>query len=194
MEQTSEITQDPKELIAQAKNGDAEAFGKLYNLYYTQIFRYIYFQVRNKHEAEDLAQTVFLKVFRSITAFQEKASPLGYFYTVARNTVIDHWRKKKEVALEDMSEFFANIPGTHDNPRESAEKKELGETIHEAIGHLTQKQREIVMLKFINELSNREIAGLLDKTEEAIRQLQFRALKTLRERFRNDNIIFPSAA
>lgn len=178
---------DPKELIHQAKNGDADAYGKLYEQYYVPVFRYVYFQVRNREEAEDLAQTVFFKVYRSLADFQEKASPLGYFFTVARNAVIDHWRKKKEITLEDTQEVFINIPSNERNPREAAEDKESSEKIHRAMEHLTPIQKEVITLKFLNELSNREIAGLLGKTEEAIRQLQFRALKVLRAHFNEED-------
>ena len=82
---------NPKILMELAKGGDSEAFGHIYHLYLTPVYRFIYFRLRNKEEAEDLTQTVFLKVYQSIHAFQVKnQSPLAYFLTIARNTVIDH--------------------------------------------------------------------------------------------------------
>ncbi|KKU85720.1 MAG: hypothetical protein UY14_C0015G0015 [Parcubacteria group bacterium GW2011_GWA1_47_9] len=62
---------DLKQLMQLAKNGDTEAFGRLYELYFTPVYRYIYLRTKNKEEAEDLSQAVFVKVFKSIGAFRE---------------------------------------------------------------------------------------------------------------------------
>lgn len=110
--------------------------------------------------------------------FQDQnKSPLAYFFTVAKNTVIDYWRKKREVSLDRAEE----IPSVEKNPQKAVENKEIGRTIEQAIGHLTDEQQEVIVLKFINELDTREISVLLDKSEEAVRQIQCRALKTMRQ-------------
>jgi RNA polymerase sigma-70 factor (ECF subfamily) len=146
------------------------------------VFRYIYFRVKNKEEANDLAQTTFLKVFCSLPNFQEQnKSPLAYFFTVARNTVIDHWRTKKEILLDDPTSVFEKIPDKTNNPLELIEKEETGKAVHHAIQELTEIQQEVIVLKFINDISNKEIAALLGKTEESVRQLQCRALKALQQ-------------
>ena len=181
---------DPKILMQSAKSGDTEAFSQLYELYFTPVFRYIYFRVKNKEEANDLSQTVFFKVFRSLPNFQEKnKSPLAYFFTVARNTVIDYWRAKKEISFNDLENVFGQMPDKTDNPLELIKKKEIGWTIRRAVKQLTDDQQEVITLKFINEMPNKEIAALLEKTEEAVRQLQCRALKALREILKNQELI-----
>ena len=87
---------DAKELMRLAKDGDSEAFGLLYSKYFVPVFRYIYLRLKNKEEAEDLAQTVFLRVYKSLTRFRDQGKePLAYFFTIARNAIIDYWRKKK---------------------------------------------------------------------------------------------------
>ena len=94
---------DPKQLMQLAKNGDTEAFGQLYELYFKPVYRYIYLRTKSKEEAEDLSQVVFIKIFKSIGGFQEQnKQPLAYFFTIARNTVIDHWRKKKDILIPSI--------------------------------------------------------------------------------------------
>jgi len=184
------LQNDPKILIRLAKSGDSEAFGRLYELYFVPVFRYIYFRVKNKEEANDLTQTVFLKVFRSLPNFQEQdKSPLAYFFTVARNKVIDHWRAKKEVLFDDPESAFGQVSNRTDNPLEFVEKEEANQAIHRAIKQLTDDQQEVIVLKFINGMPNKEIAELLEKTEEAVRQLQCRALKVLRQILKNQGLV-----
>ncbi len=181
---------DPKILMRLAKSGDTGAFGRLYKLYFIPVFRYIYFRVRNKEEANDLTQTVFLKVFSALPNFREQnKSPLAYFFTVARNTVIDHWRTKKEIRLDNPENVFENFPDKANSSLEIIEKEETAQAIRCAIQELTDIQREVIVLKFINDLPNKQIATLMGKTEEAVRQLQCRALRALRQTLEKQEII-----
>ena len=175
---------DPRELMAEAKQGDADAFGKLYELYFVPVFRYILRRVKHRETAEDLVQEVFLKVHQAIARFEERGkSPLAYFFTVARNTIIDYWRKNDKV-FDDL-EMLLEIPHPSDTPEEAAEKAHAAKMIRKTIRRLTHEQQEVIVLKFIDELPNRDIAALLGKTEKAVRQLQCRALKAMRQNLRN---------
>lgn len=179
---------NPVVLIRRAKDGDTEAFGLLYTIYFTPVFRYIYSRVKDKETTNDLTQTVFLKVFQSLERYQEKnKSPLAYFFTVARNTVISYWRKKKEVLIND-SERPLEVSAV-DNPSKWAEKTDISKILYRAIGQLTYTEQEVIIFKFIDDLSTREIAKILGKTEGAIRQIQCRALKKLREYLKEFKII-----
>lgn len=183
------LQNDPKQLMLLAKSGDSEAYGRLYELYFTSVFRYIYFRLRNREEANDLAQTVFLKIFSALPNFKDQnKSPLAYFLTVSRNAVIDYWRTRKEIKVDDFDALTDNLPDDADSPREIYEKNENKELIQQVLGNLTDVQREVIILKFINELSNKEISELLGKTEESIRQLQSRALRSLKIILKNQNI------
>lgn len=178
--------QDPKKLIDLAKNGDSEAFSALYKLYFVPVFRYIFLRTKSKQDTEDLTQTVFLKVYSSISRFQEQGkSPLAYLFTVARNTVIDHWKKKREVILDDPMRAEGFSDNTNENPYQTIEKDEAARSIQGAIVRLSEEQKEVIVLKFMNELSNQEIASILGKSEESVRQLQCRALKAMRQYFKN---------
>ncbi len=179
-----------KVLMQLAKSGNTEAFGRLYEIYFVPVFRYIYYRIKNREETEDLVQTVFLKAYRSIPNFEEQnKSPLAYFFTIARNAVIDYWRARKNNRSGDPEQIFEQIADNRTNPTDAVEKEGVKKILHRAIAQLTEDQREVVTLKFINGMSNKEIAGLLEKTEEAVRQLQCRGLKTLRQILKKENIL-----
>ena len=179
---------DPKKLMLLAKEGDKDAFEELYREYFVPIFRYIYYRISDKKEAEDLTQTVFIKVYGSIYRFEDKNySPLSYFFSVARTTVIDYWRKKKPVFMGEEEE--RKLADSKNFPTETFEHYERSKLVNQAIMKLTEEQQEVIIMRFINEMTYREIAFLLDKSEEAVRQLQFRALKNLKTEFKDKKLI-----
>lgn len=170
--------ENPWELVKQAQNGNSEAFGILYTQYLTPVYRYIYLRVRDPHEAEDLTQVTFMKVFENISSISEtRDTPLNFFFTVARNTLIDHTKKKKAVLIEDeVWHSFAD----KSNVGEEAEFSEFNEKVISSIGLLGETDQEILSLRLIKELSNKEIAEILGKSEAAVRKSYSRALQALR--------------
>jgi len=177
-----EIMLEPQELMRRAKAGDGDAFGRLYSEYYTPVFRYLYGRVRNKEMASDLAQTVFLKVYEAIARVEPNTAPLKYFFTVARNTLIDHWRRKKDLLMgTEERDAFAGIPDTGPSQIEIVEEIEISVRLKNALGQLKEDDQEILTLKYFGGLSAREIGQELDLSEEAVRQRQSRALKFLKE-------------
>jgi len=172
---------NPIFLMRLAKNGDQSAFSQIYELYFTPVFRYIFLRVQNKSDAENLAQDVFLKAYKNIDNFQERnKEPLTLFFTIARNTVIDFWKKKKDIIMEEIEEEIS------ENPLEILEKHDDCKRILTVLEKLNEDQKEAIILKFISGLTNKEISQLLEKSEEAIRQLQSRGLRILRQYFRNE--------
>ena len=111
---------------------------------------------------------------------------MAYFFTVARNLIVDYWRKKKEILIEKEETLINN---SDYNLFETIEKQERIEIIKKLIKELSTDQQEVIILKFFNEMPNKEIASLMGKTEEAVRQLQCRALKNLREKLKNLKIL-----
>ncbi|PIS04580.1 MAG: hypothetical protein COT81_05790 [Candidatus Buchananbacteria bacterium CG10_big_fil_rev_8_21_14_0_10_42_9] len=183
---TGNFNTDPADLMERAKQGDSDAFGQLYELYYVPVFRYIYYRLPDKEEAENLTQTVFIKVFKSVGRFKYQGkSPLAYFFTVARNSITDYWRKKREVKLNDPEVVFQRMADDRRSEAELTEIKDMATKIKDAIYNLTEEQQEVMILKFVNEFSNKEIAEVTGKKEGAIRQLQCRALKVLRQEFKD---------
>jgi len=173
-------------LMEEAKHGDAEAFGRIYELYFTPVFRYIFLRIKNKEEAENITQEVFLKVFKVIDRFEERGkSPLNLFFTVARNTLIDFWQKKKDLLIEDLGHNFSESNNLYSDAERNTEIGLLNEEIHRALGMLIGEQKDVIELRFFAGLKTKEIAELLNKREEAIRQIQCRALKALKDHFNN---------
>lgn len=170
-----------KELIAKAKIGDRESFAVIYEQFYTPIFRYFYGRTGDNNLAEDLAQDVFLKGYKSLNNYAAGASsPLAYFYTIARNCLIDHWRK---IAPERLSEDYLEIlPDPEASASRLALAREAGEILEIGLSALTMGQREVLTLKYLNEFSTKEIAEILNKKEEAIRQIISRALRVMSQK------------
>ncbi len=173
-------------LIRKAKAHDRAAFQELYQAHVTPIFRFIYFRVKNQADAEDLTQTVFLRSWKVMSRFSEDGpdaseNPFSSFlYAVAQNAIIDYWKKKKDVSLEDHAESLNEIKDERLDAGKRVALRERSELIRETLQELSEDQREIITLKFLNDLSNKEISKITGKTEEAIRALQYRAIKVLR--------------
>lgn len=168
------------DLILRAKRGDQAAFGEIYRDYFTPVYRYLLVRIGHKAAAEDLAQTVFLKVYSAIGRFElsQGKKLLPYFFTVARNTVIDYYRKKKILAVDaDALKDLAD-PGQDGEERFAAQEQK--EEILAALRTVNLEEQEAIAGKYLNDLSNAEIAEFLGKTEAAVRQLQCRGLKKLR--------------
>lgn len=177
-----ESSPPPISLIEKAKTGDQNAFKQLYDLYYTPIFRYIYHRLHSLDDSNDIAQLVFIKAFTSINKFQfQNKSPLAYFIVIARNAVIDFWRKKKDVVLDEFGSVLESIVDDNANPEQEYQRKEQQHELQVMLRSLSDLQREVITLKFINGLSNQEIALIVGKSEVAVRQIQCRAIKTMRE-------------
>jgi len=154
-------------------------FERVYAIYFAPLYRYLLSQTKNRDVAEDLVQTVFLKVLQKFPP--EKLPPLPYFFTLARNSIIDYWRKKKELTLDISALPFSTLIDEKADPqREMQEAFSLNE-ITKALETLSYEQKEVLTLHFISDLPNSEIAKLMEKSEEAIRQIQYRAIKRLRE-------------
>lgn len=177
-----EQNQDPVALMRQAKGGDREAFGELYKMYFTPVYRFIYFKVGTKEVAEDITQTVFLRIYEARDRFEERtrSSLLAYFFAIARNAVIDHWRKKKDALLEETFLDPSLVKDNAASPLEETEQRLTAQRMQGVLCKLTSDQQEVIALKFMQEFSNQEIAVFLGKSKEAVRQLQCRALKALR--------------
>lgn len=176
---------EPQQLMAKARNGDKAAFGKLYQLYYNPLFRFILAKVVDDEVAADLTQTVFVKVMTNLPRYQEKGHPLAYFYTAARNAVTDHWRRQRPV-VDDPEPVLDQLADSTPTAAEQLDDKERRYMILRTISKLPADQQEIITMKFINGLTNAEISQITGKSEAAVRQLQHRGLKNLRDKLQRE--------
>ena len=167
-----------RQLVLQAQSGNSEAFGQLYDAYMERIYRFVYFRVEDQQTAEDITSQVFLKAWNNLDRFSFNRTPyLAWLYTIAHTAVIDHYRTRKvTTALEDVQLSQQDHSEAVENEIDlNAEMK----VIKEALQALTDDQQKVLTLKFIEGMSNNEIALHLGKREGAIRALQMRGLQAL---------------
>jgi RNA polymerase sigma-70 factor, ECF subfamily len=175
-------------LLQRALEGDSRAFDAVYLHYLTPIYRFVYLRVRNQHDAEDITQTVFVKAWDALPRFQDQGFPFSsYLYKIARNTVIDYWKKKKDVHLEDDQDAAHAIPDEQHNFVNELEIKDDARAIFGALHALNDEQQEVIMLRFVEDLSTKHIADIMERNEDAVRALQYRALKKLRDYLRTES-------
>ena len=167
-----------KLLVHKAKRGNKEAFGKLYLKYLDSIFRYVFFKVnQDRLQAEDLTQTVFFKAWEKLDNFDEDGVGFrAWIYKIAHNLVIDHYRDRKhKVELNEA------IPDESQSVEEKVFQESESKNLLRAIEQLSEEQREVITMKFIEGMSNKEISKILNKNKDAIRALQHRALRALKQ-------------
>ncbi len=167
------------EVVRRAKKGDENNKEKLFGYIYQKIYRFIYYRTNNKTEAEDLTGDVILKIAKALP--RQKGNFNSWIYKIARNTVIDYYRRnsvrKSNVSVQEM-------PGELPNGREDFTEQILNEeSLKEAMKFLPERQKEVIILKFIEGYKNREIAKIIGASEGAVKLLQFRALRKMREFF-----------
>lgn len=180
-----------KILYLRIKEKDKEAFIEAYDLYLDDIYRFIFFKVSSKEEAEDLASQVFLKTWDYIQNGQLKdyKTLKALLYKVARNLVIDHYRqqsRRQNVSIDGSETLTEQFVETKDMAKEIEVAADF-EALEEKMKELKDEYREIIILRFINELSISEIASVLEKNKGNVRVLVYRALNALREIVNQEN-------
>lgn len=169
---------DVRNLVEKAARGDIGAFGEIYSIYLDRIFRYVFYQVKNRATAEDLTEEIFVKAWESISKFRWKGPPfVAWLYKIARNHIIDYFRTNRQQEILDEETLSDDK-----NPEQEADNRQMQSVLSKAISDLPQQQRQIIVLKFIEGLENCEIAQVLKKSQGSIRILQMRALIALRRK------------
>ncbi len=171
------------DVIQRARNGDVAAFGEIYDTHVDSVYRYLLYRVREPSDAEDLTSEVFTRAFANIHRYRwQGKSFLAWLYTIARNAVTDRRRRDRPtVELDNAYGLAAEGPTAHDR----AVLGEEVDALRGAVKYLTGEQQEVLVLRFIENMSSREVATILGKNEGAIRALQFRALGRLRKILRD---------
>lgn len=170
---------EPSELklVTLAQKGEAEAFGALYDAYADKIYKFLYYKTHHRETAEDLASLTFTKALESIAKFSPaKGSFSSWLYKIARNNVIDHYRSLKlETDVDDVWDLSDNT----DAPADADTKMKLT-AVKKYLKYLSADQREILTLRVWQELSYKEIAEVVGKTEQNCKVIFSRALAELR--------------
>ena len=171
------------DVIDRARGGDRAAFAELYDSHVDSVYRYLLYRVREPSDAEDLTSEVFTRAFANIHRYKwQGKSFLAWLYTIARNAVTDRRRRDRPtVEIDNAYGLASEGPSAHD----LAVRGEDVEALRGAVKYLTGEQQEVLVLRFVENLSSREVANILGKNEGAIRALQFRALGRLRKILRD---------
>jgi RNA polymerase sigma-70 factor (ECF subfamily) len=166
-------------LVAHARDGDEKAYGKIFKLCYEDIYDYVARRVGNRSDAEDLTMQVFARGLKAVGSYEERGySVKAWLYRIAHNSVVDYFRAQRQtVDLEDANELAdgSDIEGL------VATREEL-RVLYAEIASLPAAQSEVLVLRFIEDLSVAETAAVLDKKEVTVRALQFKGIRNLRTR------------
>jgi len=165
-------------LVQQAKAGDAEAFGRIYDMYVDRVYRHIYYRVSSVADTEDLTQQVFLKAWQAMPGYKKMSSPfIVWLMTITHNLVVDFYRAKRgRIRLHDG--LVAEDPES--SPEVMAQARFDQEKLRMAISQLHGDQQRVVLMRFIDGFSFAETADSLGKSEGATRVILHRALKKMR--------------
>lgn len=168
-------------LIREAQSGDAAALEELCQREWKPVYALLHASLRNRAETEDATQEVFLRALRSFDRYRHKDTPFrAYLATIAKNLLRDRWRRSGPILVDiaDQPEPQADDP----QPDERVIVAEQQQSIAELLETLNDDQREVIRLRVLEGRSTDEVAKRLNRTPNAIRQLQHRAINTLRHR------------
>jgi RNA polymerase sigma-70 factor (ECF subfamily) len=161
---------------------DPDAYGELYDYYVDRIYRFVYFKVNRREEAEDITAEVFLKTWQYIRTLEKRIDNLNaLLFRTARNAIIDFYRsKRREDTSLSAADEFKHILAQRDLEREVAVKIDA-QGIEACLNQLKDEYREVIILKYIEGFSTSEIATILEKSMSNVRVLLHRGLRRLRE-------------
>jgi RNA polymerase sigma-70 factor, ECF subfamily len=167
-------------VLERAAQCDSAALGALYDQYADKIYNYIYHRVGQAELAEDLTGQVFMRMIEAIQTGQVwRTSFSGWLYRIAHNLVIDHYRRRQRATLVELDDAEPVQAGQGD-PVAETELALDRQRLRSALSSLTEEQAQVITLRFLQELSIAEVADVMDKTEGAIKALQYRAVLALR--------------
>ncbi|MDF1814722.1 MAG: sigma-70 family RNA polymerase sigma factor [Verrucomicrobiales bacterium] len=176
-------------LMMKVKSGDMAAFEELVEIHQSSVIGTVAKMLGNPAEAEDIAQQVFVRVWKSAGRYEPQAKFTTWLFTITRNLVFNEVRRRKRkpsVSMEEREEEFYLIEADHTtiSPDDSALQSELEEAIDKAVADLPEKQRMAVVLRRYEEMPYEEIGKVLDITVPAVKSLLFRARSQLKESLR----------
>ncbi len=174
---TSEI--NDAELVIQAKK-DPLAFGPLYERYVDQVYNYIFYRVGNHHDAEDLTARTFFRALKHIGKYEDRGVPMSaWFYRIAHNLVANWHRDQGRHPLAPLD--VAQISSSPDMPETVTLDSERRTWLLSAVRRLPDDRQQLLVLKFVERMSNAEIGAAMERTEGAIKSLYHRTLIALRQ-------------
>jgi RNA polymerase sigma-70 factor (ECF subfamily) len=177
------------DVLARASQGDKDAFGELYEHYTERIFNYVYYRTGNVHDAEDLTARVFQRAMNHIRNYTDRGIPFSaWLYRIAHNLVANWHRdrsRKQEIPLDDVP----ILPAKGDHPETALVRTEQQDALLRLIRRLPSERQNLLILKFVENMSNAEIGQIMGRSEGAVKSLYHRTLLFLRDEI-GDKILF----
>lgn len=180
-------TSQLKQEVRRAARGDEESAALLFDHYHPRLYRYALARVGSSQDAEDIASETFARVLRDLDRFRWRGAGFdAWLFRIAHNLVMDHFRRGgRETVDEGLMETEEMDLRT---PETALLESELTQEVQAMLSHLSQDQKDVIALRFAAGLDTNETAAALGKKANAVRQLQFRALETLRQRMSHDYV------
>lgn len=167
--------------LARAAKGDSEAFGILYDRYVGRIYNYIYYRTGNQHDAEDLTSRVFTRAMKHVPTYEDRGLPFSaWLYRIAHNLVANWHRDNSRRQIVELDDGL-HLPGSQVQPESAVVRSEQETFLLNLVNQLPEDRQQLLILKFVDHLSNAEIGEVMGKTEGAIKSLYHRTLMSLRD-------------
>jgi len=184
----AELEYIEEEILSRASQGDRDAFGQLYERYVERIFNYVYYRTGNLHDAEDLTARVFQRAMNHIKNYTDRGVPFSaWLYRIAHNLVANWHRdrsRKQEIPLDDLPV----LPAKSDHPERSLVRSQEQESLLRMIRRLPPERQHLLILKFVEDMSNAEIGQIMGRSEGAVKSLYHRTLLSLRDQLEDQNL------
>ena len=184
----TELEFNEDEVLTRASQGDRDAFGQLYERYVDRIFNYVYYRTGNLHDAEDLTARVFQRAMNHIQNYTDRGVPFSaWLYRIAHNLVANWHRdrsRKQEIPLDDLPV----LPTKGDHPEKNLVRSQEQGALLKLIRRLPPERQNLLILKFVENMSNAEIGEIMGRSEGAVKSLYHRTLLALRDQLGDQNI------
>lgn len=182
-----------KKIVREVKRGNQDAFAELMDLYKDKVFHIAYRMLGNSHEAQDVSQEAFLRAYTNIESYDENRKFSTWIFRIATNLAIDRIRKKKpDFHLEDKVggtenlDYYSQFASSEELPEDQIVKLEMQQWIQEEIMHLPPKYRAAIILKYLEDMSLKEISEILNLPVATVKTRIHRGRETLRKRLDAD--------
>ena len=175
-----DIEFNEEDVLTRAAQGDRDAFGLLYGRYIDRIFNYVYYRTGNLHDAEDLTARVFQRAMNHIQNYTDRGVPFSaWLYRIAHNLVANWHRdrsRRQEIPINDVP----SLPSKGDHPERNLVHSQEQDSLLRLIRRLPPERQSLLILKFVEDMSNAEIGAIMGRSEGAVKLLLFRSRQALK--------------
>lgn len=171
---------EPDELLAERAKTDLDAFGILYERHLKRIYNYIYYRTGNMHDAEDLTAKTFFQALANLQRYRIQGAPFAaWLYRIAHN-IVANWHRDTGRRQAVQLDAIIELKDSGEDPETEAEAEEERVELHGAISRLPADRQQLLILKFVEQMANAEIAQVMGRTEGAVKALLHRTIGSLK--------------